>query len=427
MNVASLTLCYPCDAAPHAGLFIRERLQALNALTDADQSVRIRVVHPLPTPLWMPRRADSISVQADLPCWHVPMPYLPLIGKPFNPWAYARAVLPLLSSWTRRREVDVIDAHFCWPDGVAAAIVARELRLPYTITLRGLLPRYASLGLIGGLTYPWSRRSVSRALLGAAAVIAVSQSLKQQAVRLGIPEDDIHVVPNGVDGAMFTPGDRNAARAALGRSANEIIMITVGHLCRRKGFHRILALLPNLLNHSEAKPWAPNLHYVIVGADGAEGRFESRLKRLAGKLKVRDRVTFTGALNPPQVAMWLQAADLFVLPTTNEGWCNALAEALATGLPVVCSDVGGNREQIQPGTGLLVSPHDPRALRDSIIAILNGTAFGGTRAHSHPSRTWQRVAEETAAVLRSAVAGRGPCCAPRSDRGRAGRAPLPIP
>lgn len=426
MNVASLTLCYPSEATPHAGLFIQERLRALSALPTIDHNLRIRVIHPLPTPLWTVGRAELIIDQSEPPCWRVPMPYLPLIGKPFNPWAYARAVLPLLSSWTRQREVDVIDAHFCWPDGVAASIVARKLRLPYTITLRGILPRYAPPGRTGGLAYPWTRRSVLRALRGAAAVIAVSQSLKKQAVRLGLREDKICVVPNGVDGATFEPGDRSAARTAMGRSADEIILITVGHLCRRKGFHRMLELLPDLLSHVQAKPWAPNLHYVIVGADGAEGRFESHLKRLAGKLKVGHRVTFTGALDPPQVATWLQAADLFVLPTTNEGWCNALAEALATGLPVVCSDVGGNREQIQPGTGLLASPHDPRALRDSIIAMLNRASSRALPTHTHPIRTWQRVAEETSVVLHAAVARQRSDRTPRHGPVRAGRTPLPM-
>lgn len=424
MNVASLTLCYPSDATPHAGVFIRERLRALDT---ASQEMRVRVVHPLPTPLWMSRRTPVTAVQSDPPCWRVPMPYLPLVGKPFNPWAYARAVLPLLSSWTRRRDVDVIDAHFCWPDGVAAAMLARQLRLPYTITLRGILCRYAPPSLTGGLAYPWSRRSVVHALRGAAAVIAVSQSLKHQAVRLGIPDNKIHVVPNGVDGAIYTPGDRDAARAVLGRPDDEIIMITVGHLCRRKGFHRVLKLLPDLIRQGEDKPWAPNLRYVIVGADGAEGRFESGLIRLARKLNVSDRVTFTGALRPPQIATWLQAADIFVLPTTNEGWCNALAEALATGLPVVCSDVGGNREQVRTDTGLLVSPRDSRALRDAIVATMNRTPAGGSRQSSQPTRTWTQVAEETAAVLRSAVAGHQPRRARRSSENRGGRTPLLTP
>ena len=406
MNVASLTLCYPSTDSPHAGLFIQQRLRALNNLAAAGRQVRVRVVHAQPAPFWAPRRDGPVCDRNDPPCWHVPMPYLPVIGRPLNPWAYARAVRPLLSDWAARKEVDVIDAHFCWPDGVAAAIVARQLDLPYTVTLRGVLSRYAPPGPAGGLAYPWSRRSVRHALRDAAAVIAVSQSLKLQAIRLGIPEDLIHVVPNGVDDTTFTPGHRDAARDSLGRSAGETILITVGHLCRRKGFHRVLALLPHLVSEGRSKARGSDLRYVIVGADGAEGRFEWRLKRLARKLGVCQRVTFTGPLDPPKVATWLQAADLFVLPTTNEGWCNALAEALATGLPVVCSDVGGNREQIPPHAGLLVSPHDPIALRDSIITMLNRAPIGGKRTPSAPVRTWGQVAAETDNILSFAIAAR---------------------
>jgi len=386
MNIVSLSLCYPSEANPHAGTFIQQRLSAL-----AGHQCTVRVVHPIPTPVWSNRRRRIRMADRPLPTWHIPMPYFPGIGAltGLNPYFYARAVYPLLSTLDEEHSIDVIDAHFCWPDGVAAARLARRLHRPYVITLRGLLHRYTRNAA--------TRSSVLRALHGAAAVIAVSESLQRQAAALGIPQEKIHVIPNGVDADVFGPADRRAARKALGRHDDERILITVGHLCRRKGMHRVLRVLPELLERYSA------LHYVIVGADGAEGQFGSKLERQIRRLGLQDKVTFTGALQRSDVAGWLHAADLFVLPTGNEGYCNALCEALATGLPVVCTDVGGNREIITPANGLLVPFGDDRALVNAIDVTLNSNLDRPAIAHAACRRDWSHVARETATVLQNAA------------------------
>ena len=437
MNVVSLSLCYPSDEDPHAGLFVYRRLRALAALA------RVRMVHAIPTPFWRMRIADwgstiddgprrmggtgslpasghgrtsrpwhpaiadwglpindcrlsiddwelsIVNRQSSRSTWRVPMPYLPLVGKPLNPYLYARAVYPLIASWAVRGEVDIIDAHFSWPDGVAAARVARKLRLPYVVTLRGVLDRYAG--------HPIKRPSIIRSLNAAAAVIAVSDSLKQSAIHLGLDAHKIHVIPNGVDGDIFKPGDRRAARTELGRAPDETMLVTVGHLCRRKGVHRVLELLPELVRRDGS------IRYVVIGADGAEDRFAAHLHRLTRRLGLLDRVTFTGPLEAPDIARWLQAADLFVLPTGNEGWCNALCEAVATGLPVVCTDVGGNGEIVSHSAGALVPFGDRSALLTAIRQMLTTAPDRTSVAQNGPLRTWAHVGAETAAVLRKAM------------------------
>ena len=384
MNVVSLSLCYPSERSPSAGLFVQQRLRALSELAE------VRVIKPIPTPPWS-RQRSTHETHGPPPCWHVPMPYLPGLGKPLNPRLYARAVRPLIESWSSRGRVDVIDAHFCWPDAVAANHLARSLHVPYTVTLRGPLARHGR--------DRFKRRAIVRALNEAAAIIAVSESLRDDAARLGVDASRIHVIPNGVDAGLFRPGDRFETRRALGRAAGETILITVGHLCPRKGFHRVLDILPGLVREN------PRIRYVIIGDDGAERRFARHLHRQAKRLGVTELVTFTGALDPAGVARWLQAADLFVLPTGNEGWCNALNEAVATGTPVVCTDVGGNREVISEGTGSLVPPGDRRGLLDAIRRNLVTDLAPRAVAQAKPPRSWSRVAEETAAVLHEAACG----------------------
>ncbi len=387
MNVVSLTACYPSTATPNAGLFVQRRLASLNELDP------VRIINVVPTPLWYNLRGGISRSQGPPRTWHVPFAYVPFISRPMNPLLYARAVFPLLSSLVKRGSVDVIDAHFSWPDGVAAARIARVLGVPFTVTLRGVLGRY--------LGDPLVRGSVIRSLRAAAGVIAVSRHLGDLAVRIGVSPERVRVVPNGVDAEKFCPGDRDGARRALGRSADETLLVTVGHLCRRKGVHRVLRILPELIRARG------DVRYVVIGADGGEGRFESRLMRLVRQSGLGSFVTFTGNLGATRVALWLQAADLFVLPTGNEGCCNAVTEALATGLPVVTTDVGGNREVVAPDCGSIVPPGDDGALLKAIIDTLARRADCAEAARSRGRRAWATVGAETSAALHDAVL-RGP-------------------
>ncbi len=382
MNIVSMSLCYPSEEAPYAGLFVRSRLQSLA------QSNHVRMVHPIPTPFWLGRRGVK-KLEGPPPVWRVVMPYLPKFGKPLNPYLYARSVMPLVRDFKQRDQVDIIDAHFSWPDGVAAARVAGALGIPYTVTLRGVLNRYCQNF--------WKRRSIVSSLQGASGVIAVSSALKEDAVRLGVPADRVHVIPNGIDSEVFRYGDQSAARQALNLPRDETILITVGHLCRRKGFHRVLRVLPKLLQEHG------KLRYVMAGGEAAEGRFERRLRAMVKELGLEDRVTFTGHLEPTTIATWLQASDLFVLPTSNEGWCNALGESIACGVPVLATDVGGNGEIVSPTSGLLIPMGSDRALLAGINRMLNARPHRLSIARAFPIRTWSTVASETSSVMRNAL------------------------
>jgi glycosyltransferase involved in cell wall biosynthesis len=143
------------------------------------------------------------------------------------------------------------------------------------------------------------------------------------------------------------------------------VLVTVGGLVERKGFHRVIASLPELLEEF------PTLHYLCVGSAGPEGDFSSRLRAQVADLGLGDRVHFLGALPPEEVRRAIAAADISVLATRNEGWANVLLEAMACGLPVVATDVGGNAEVVcreDLGTIVRFDDHDAlvRALRDAL-------------------------------------------------------------
>jgi teichuronic acid biosynthesis glycosyltransferase TuaC len=135
------------------------------------------------------------------------------------------------------------------------------------------------------------------------------------------------------------------------------VLVTVGGLVERKGFHRVIACLPELMKEF------PELHYLAVGSAGPEGDFSARLRAQVAQLGLGDHVRFLGALPPEEVRRAVSAADVSVLATRNEGWANVLLEAMACGVPVVATDVGGNAEVVcRDDLGTIVRFDDHAAL-----------------------------------------------------------------
>jgi glycosyltransferase involved in cell wall biosynthesis len=143
------------------------------------------------------------------------------------------------------------------------------------------------------------------------------------------------------------------------------VLITVGGLVARKGFHRVIACLPELLKSH------PDLHYLVVGGPCPEGDMSQALEEQASSLGLGERVHFLGPVQPDDLKWPLSAADVFVLSTRNEGWANVILEAMACGLPVVASDVGGNSEVVcRPDLGEIVPFDDHDALTRALHGAL---------------------------------------------------------
>jgi glycosyltransferase involved in cell wall biosynthesis len=278
----------------------------------------------------------------------------------FKSWdGFFMALGSFLTVRKLRREFkfDCIDAHFAYPDGYAATLLGRWLGCPVTITLRGTEKSLSR--------YPGRRKRIIRALRSAQRIFAVSESLKIHAHELGIDGGGIHVVGNGVDCDKFFPVDKVSARHQYNIPENSKVLISVGGLVPRKGFHRVIALLPELLKRY------PNLIYLIVGGTSPEGDIRSELEAQAARLGVERHVRFLGALPSDQLRVPLSAADLFVLATANEGWANVFLEAMACGLPVITTDVGGNREVVcNDVLGEVVPFHDAGALQQALANAL---------------------------------------------------------
>jgi glycosyltransferase involved in cell wall biosynthesis len=292
-----------------------------------------------------PRRESQSGIEILRPRYFS----VPGVLKQLDGWFMAMGARRTVRRLRRAGQVDVIDAHFGYPDGYAATLVARWEGIPCTITLRGTELRHSRDNAL--------RQRLLVGLRSATRVFSVSASLKRLAMELGLPDEAVRVVGNGVDSARFRPVPRSEARRALGLDQDASVLVTVGGLVERKGFHRVIACLPELMKDF------PKLHYLCVGSAGPEGDFSARLKAQVTELGLDDRVHFLGALPPDEVRRTVSAADVSVLATSNEGWANVLLEAMACGVPVVATDVGGNAEVVcREDLGTIVPFDDHAAL-----------------------------------------------------------------
>jgi glycosyltransferase involved in cell wall biosynthesis len=212
---------------------------------------------------------------------------------------------------------------------------------------------------------PVLRPGLVRTLKAAAGVFSVSDSLRRLALELGAEAAKTEVVGNGVDTARFHPVDRADARGKYGLPQDARVLISVGGLVERKGMHRVIDCLPALIERH------PHLHYLVVGGGGPEGDMRAELEAQVARLDLTGRVHFLGEVHPEELKWPLSAADVFALATRNEGWANVFLEAMACGLPVVATDVGGNAEVVcRPELGAIVPFGDAAALQQALDEAL---------------------------------------------------------
>lgn len=347
MRILTFSTLYPNAVRPNHGVFVETRLRHLLECG----RVQARVVAPAP---WFPsanprfgRYAAYVRVPREEKRYGIDVIHprylsLPKVGMNVAPFLLAAGAQSTVSGMAARGyDLDIIDAHYFYPDGVAAAILGKKLGKPVVITARGtdinLLPQYA-----------FPRRMIQWAARRAVALITVSNALKTALIQLGVESDKITVMRNGVDTQLFVSADRALQRARLGLTGTVLLM--VGNLVPLKGHDLVLRALAKY----------PEACLLIIG----EGSEERNLKILAGALQIENRVRFLGAMPQQHLPAHYAAADALVLASSREGWPNVLLEAMACGTPVVAVNVGGTPEIVAaPEAGVLMTER-------SVIGVL---------------------------------------------------------
>ena len=356
MNLLVFTTLYPNAAHPNHGVFVENRLRHLVGTGQATAQVLAPVVR-------FPGRAVPAEEQRHgLRVLHPRWLSVPAIGMRVAPWLLyrtaARSLARLLAQGAR---FDAIDAHYFYPDGVAATWLGRRFGLPVVITARGSdVTQFPD--------YPAARRMILRAAADAAHVVTVSAGLREALVALGADAARITVLRNGVDLAVFRPLDGAEARQRW--TVQGPTLVSVGALIPRKGHALTIEALTRL----------PGWSLLIAG----EGPERGRLQALAAQLGVADRVRLLGSLPHAELAGLYSAADLSVLSSEREGWANVLLESMACGTAVVASPIPGNPEVVAaPEAGLIARARTSEAIAEAVLAWQKGPASrAATRAYA---------------------------------------------
>lgn len=340
---------------PSHGIFVETRLRYLLA----SGALSAKVVAPVPwffssNPAFGEyagfARTPRQEFRNGIDVYHPRYLLMPKLGMSTAPYSIAAGVSGLLAQVQRDGfDFDLIDAHYFYPDGIAAVMLGKRLKKPVIITARG-----TDLSLIPKYRLP--RAMIQWAVREAAAMITVCAALKTTLVELGADDRKVTVLRNGVDLVRFAPGDRDTQRRGLNLTTRTLL--SVGHLIERKGHDIVIKALALM----------ENTHLLIVGA----GPEEAALRRIAADLGVASRVRLVGAVEQQALKDYYGAADALVLASSREGWANVLLEAMACGTPVVASDVWGTPEVVAaPEAGVLMKERTPQALATAVEQLFS--------------------------------------------------------
>jgi teichuronic acid biosynthesis glycosyltransferase TuaC len=387
MRTVTFSKLYPNCAQPRHGIFIEQRLRHLISTGEVES----RVVAPVP---WFPFRNKAFgqySVFARVPSReerhgvlirHPRHPLLPKVGLSTAPFLMAAAARPVLQEILDEGfNFDVIDSHYLYPDGVAAILLGRWFGKPVVMTALGddviTYPRYRI-----------PRKLLVWALGQAAGVTSVCQALKDKLIEWGAPGEGVRVIVHGVDPELFQPVDRDLVRRRLGLSGT--VLLSVGHLTRRKGHHLAIKALPDL----------PEATLLIAG----DGWYAEGLQEMAVSLGVANRVRFLGHVEQEDLGSYYGAADALVLASSREGMANVLLESMACGTPVIATAVWGTPEAVNvPEAGVLMKERSAEAIVEAARRLFAAYPDReATRRHAATFR-WERTSREHLEVLQSAL------------------------
>jgi glycosyltransferase involved in cell wall biosynthesis len=392
LDVITYSTLYPNAAQPRHGLFVEARLLQWRQRYE----VNARVVAPVP---WFPfpgdrfgawgrfARVPAAESRNGIELVHPRYPLLPKVGMHLAPrgmaWATADAVGRAVAAFDGQRPV--LDAHYFYPDGVAAAALARRFDLPLVISARG-----SDINQLPD--FPAVRRRILHAARQANAIVAVSSALRERMVQIGIDADKIHVIRNGVDLDRFSPRDRDEQRRRLGLTGQ--VLLSVGNLLPVKGHDLVIEALAVL----------PDATLIIAG----EGPERAALQSLSQRVGVTARVHFVGSINQNELVAYYNAADALILASSREGMANVLLESLACATPVVATRVGGNPEVVATAeAGRLTADRSAAAIGAAVNDLLaNAPAREATRAYAE-TFAWTDVADLLQGLFES-VAGARP-------------------
>ncbi len=283
--------------------------------------------------------------------------------------------------WFRREKGTCLIACWAYPDGVSSALLAKLLKIPFLIKVHGSDINVFAQDKLRAKQMKWAMEKSE-------GVISVSQALKDKIVSMGVREDKIHVIYNGVDPCLFKVRDKSECCKILDLPEESKIFLFVGNLIETKGINELLvAFQKKTINEHTSLYFAGN------------GPYQKKIEEFAKDNELTQRIRCLGGVAHEKLGLWFSAADLVVLPSYSEGVPNVLLESMASGTPIVATRVGGIPEVVPSYAGILVSPRDAHSLQKA-LELAENKSWDREKIASHgKSFSWEKNIEQLDKII----------------------------
>jgi teichuronic acid biosynthesis glycosyltransferase TuaC len=359
MKALIITNAFPNSAEKTRGVFTYQIVKALQKKCD------VEIVAPLP---WFPLFLRNIGVvrhaYAEVPVketiggvvvHHPRYLVVPKVLGFLHSIFLFFPLLKLVKKIDKHKKIDLINSHWVFPDGVAAALVSKRLCKPIVLTALGCdINLYSTMML--------RKIQISRALKMANFITVVSSNLKDTIMAMDTPEKKVKVIPNGVDLNLFRVMEKIEARIKLEIPTNRPILLTVGSQDEVKGTKYLIEAFSMVLERIQPPPLL-----ICIG----EGPLRASLLTQTKDLGIADNVLFIDKRPHDEIPLWMNAADVFCLPSLREGNPNVVIEALACGIPVVASNVGSIPNTINASNGSISNVKDTQSIFYKLLFCLD--------------------------------------------------------
>ncbi|MBU1043911.1 MAG: glycosyltransferase family 4 protein [Candidatus Omnitrophica bacterium] len=338
IKVLAITNLFPSSKEPTRGIFNKQQFLELAKLCD------LKVVAPLPwhIKIDVPRREKIDGIKT----YHPRYIMTPLIGRSLYGVFFYLSLCGFMKNLHKEFPFDVILSTWAYPDAFGSYLIAKMLKKPIAIKVHGSdINAYSA--------YFLRRKMIRWALSNCDKVIAVSNGLKEAMIKIGVPQEKIDVIPNGVDSNLFKPMDIGECRKKLNLPINSKIILYLGNFVSGKKLDVLIDAFYALSRLDK------DILLLLVG----DGTMRNVLREKVNKLRIAHCVVFAGRQLHSKMNLYINACNVLCLPSMSEGCPNVILESWACGKPVVATKVKGITELfISNERGILVEPDNVESL-----------------------------------------------------------------
>lgn len=360
MRVLVLSSLFPRDTSPNIGIFIKEQLEEIKKLCSV-----VGVISPIP---WFPflmkfrgkhgGKHDLVEEKwGNIGIYRPSFFMIPRLTIYLNGFFYFISVYIFLRRKKELNDFDILHVHFAYPAGFAGVLLGKILKRRIVLSVRGTDINDFPRNLLLRILIRYTLKNVEE-------IIAVGNALKEKVSNLGIDTHKITVIPNGVNLNIFKSISKKTARDRLGIDIDSKVILNVGNLVKVKGVEYLLKAFKEIYySNSICKPVL-----IIIGT----GPLYNTIKKIICDFGISDNVILKRYVTHEEIPLWINSSDVFCLTSLNEGRPNVLYEAIACGIPVVATNVGGVSEIIvSSDLGELVPPRNVIEIKNALERVLN--------------------------------------------------------